>query len=99
MKTSLPFRLAAAIFAAALVLPVGLHSATAQDGCWDNAAIQSALSSGQIQPVAAVLAREGIPGSTEVLSVKVCEQGGSPVYIIAVLEASGQARNLTISAR
>lgn len=81
-----------------LVLPFGVAAGSAQDGCWDNAAIQSALAEGRIQPVAAVLAREGIDPSTEVLSVRVCEEGGVPIYVLAVLESSGQARNLMLGA-
>ncbi|WP_127145666.1 hypothetical protein [Pelagibacterium montanilacus] len=90
---------AALVLAAALMFPLGPGIASAQQGCWDNSAIQSAVASGEIQPVASVLSREGIPGSTEVLSVKVCDQGGSIVYVVAVLEADGQARNLTLNAR
>lgn len=87
------------MLAATLVLPFGAAPALAQGACWDNAAIQSAVAGGQIRSVADVLAREGIPGSTQVLNVKVCEQGGGPVYVLAVLEASGEARNLTLNAR
>lgn len=84
---------------ASLAVPLGAGSASAQDGCWDNAAIQSALAAGQIRPVADVLAREGIPPTTQVLNVKVCNQGGGPVYVLAVLEPSGEARNLTVRAQ
>lgn len=96
---SLTRHFAALILALPLVLPFGAAPSLAQENCWDNSTIQSALASGQIQPVSAVLAREGVPRSTEVLSVKVCEQGGTPVYVLAVLEASGQARNLTLNAQ
>lgn len=99
MKKVLLSTMASIAFAATLALPFGAGPAFAQDGCWDNAAIQSAVASGQIRPVADVLAREGIPGSTQILNVRVCDQGGAPVYVLAVLEASGEARNLTVSAR
>lgn len=92
-------RLLSLVLAIGLSLPLGVGPAVAQEACWDNSAIQAALAEGRIQPVAAVLAREGIAPSTEVLSVKVCEQGGVPVYVLAVLEAAGQARNLTVSAQ
>lgn len=99
MKNALLSRITSLVLAVTLVAPASLGPALAQDGCWDNAAIQAALASGQIQPVAAVLAREGIPATTQVLTVKVCDQGGALVYQLAVLEASGQARNLTLGAK
>lgn len=99
MKKPALSRIISLALAIPLLLPLGAAPVTAQENCWDNSAIQSALSSGQIQPVASVLAREGVPESTQVLTVKVCDQGGAPVYVIAVLEASGQARNLTLSAQ
>ncbi|WP_417580467.1 hypothetical protein [Pelagibacterium sp.] len=92
-------RLTSLALALSLSLPLGVVPAVAQEACWDNSTIQSALAEGRIQPVAAVLSREGIDPSTEVLSVKVCEQSGALVYVLAVLEASGQARNLTLSAQ
>lgn len=99
MKKSFASLTASLVMALALVLPAGIAPAAAQEQCWDNSAIQAALGEGRIRPVAAILSREGIDPSTEVLSVRVCEQGGSPVYVLAVLEASGQARNLTVSAQ
>lgn len=99
MKNALLSRITSAALVVALVAPLGAGPAVAQDGCWDNSAIQSALANGQIRPVAEVLGREGIPSSTQVLNVKVCDQGGSLVYVLAVLEASGEARNLTLSAQ
>lgn len=98
MKNTFLSRIIPVLVSAALVVPVGSGAAVAQGACWDNGQIQSALSSGQIRSVAEVLAREGIPPSTQVLNVRVCEQGG-PVYILSVLEASGEARNLTVSAQ
>lgn len=99
MKKALVSRIASLVLGLSLSLPLGIAPAMAQDGCWDNAGIQAALAEGRIQPVAAVLAREGIDPSTEVLNVRVCEQGGGLVYVLAVLEASGEARNLTLDAR
>lgn len=99
MKNVLLSRIIPAVVSAALVLPVGFGPAAAQGTCWDNGQIQSALAGGQIRSVAEVLAREGIPPSTQVLNVRVCEQSGGPVYILSVLEASGEARNLTVGAQ
>lgn len=98
MKNTLSHILTIALLIAA-PLSVSVTPAAAQSGCWDPPAIQAALAEGHIQPVGQVLAREGIPASTEVLSVKVCEQGGAPVYVLAVLGASGEAKNLTLNAQ
>ncbi|RDE10460.1 hypothetical protein [Pelagibacterium lacus] len=99
MKTSLLSRLTSLALALCLFLPLGVAPGMAQGQCWDNAAIQAALDQGQIRPVAAVLAREGVNPATEVLSVRVCDQGSGPVYVLAVLGPGGEARNLTLSAR
>ncbi|SDG36596.1 hypothetical protein [Pelagibacterium luteolum] len=99
MKKSFASRISMLILALGLFASAGAAPAVAQGGCWDNATIQAALSEGRIQPVAAVLSREGIDPSTEVLSVRVCDQGGALVYVLAVLEASGEARNLTLNAQ
>ena len=99
MKNHFLSRSLSLVLALSLFVPLGVAPVSAQQGCWDNATIQAADSEGRIQPVAAVLSREGIDPSTEVLSVKVCEQGGGPVYVLAVLEASGEARNLTLNAQ
>ncbi|SDZ96786.1 hypothetical protein SAMN05428936_101703 [Pelagibacterium halotolerans] len=99
MKNAFVSRLTSLALALSLSLPLGAMPVAAQEVCWDNSAIQAALAEGRIQPVAAVLSREGIDPSTEVLSVKVCEQGGALVYVLAVLETSGQARNLTLNAQ
>ena len=99
MKNTVLPRLASLVLALSLTVPFGAMPAGAQEMCWDNSAIQAALAEGRIRPVAAVLSREGIDPSTEVLSVKVCEQGAALVYVLAVLEANGQARNLTLNAQ
>ncbi len=99
MKKLLMPRLSHLLLALGLMLPFGVSPGMAQEACWDNSAIQSALAEGRILPVATVLQREGIDPSTEVLSVKVCDEGGTEVYVLAVLEASGQARNLTLNAK
>ncbi|MEQ8444498.1 MAG: hypothetical protein RIB57_01290 [Pelagibacterium sp.] len=99
MKNAFTSRLTSLALALSLSLPLGALPVAAQEVCWDNSTIQSALAEGRIQPVAAVLSREGIDPSTEVLSVKVCEQSGALVYVLAVLETSGQARNLTLNAQ
>lgn len=99
MKNTILPRLASLVLALSLSVPLGTMPAVAQEACWDNSAIQAALADGSIQPVAAVLSREGIDPTTQVLSVKVCDAGGAPVYVLAVLEASGEARNLTLNAQ
>ncbi|WP_207747573.1 hypothetical protein [Pelagibacterium limicola] len=99
MKKALLSKLVSAVCVATLVLPLGAGSAVAQGACWDNTRIQAAVASGEIRPVADILEREGIPAANVTGAVKVCEQGGGLVYVLPVLEASGEARNLTVSAQ
>ena len=84
-----------------MALSIGMAStapASAQ-ACLDRREIQEAVSSGQIMSLDAVLASAGVGADSEVLNVQVCDQGGALVYIIGVLGPTGQAQNLTLSAR
>lgn len=84
-----------------VILGIGLMLGTlgAQaDDCLDNRAIQDAIASGMIAPVDVVLAENGVGGDEQVLSVKVCDQGGGLVYVVAVLGPDGDARNLVLPA-
>jgi hypothetical protein len=100
MKKTALFRIVSLALALTVLAPATLSQVAAQGGgCMGNAEIQEAISAGRIAPVGQVLAREGIPSSTQVLSVRVCEQGGGLQYVLAVLEASGEARNLTLPAQ
>lgn len=97
MKTSLSKFLAPIGVALAFGL-AGTGMANAQ-ACLDNRQIQEAVASGQIMSLADVLATAGIDGSSEILSVQVCDQGGQLVYIIGLLTPSGEAQNLVLSAQ
>ena len=92
-------RLLFTFLSVALVSAMLLAPAWAQENCLTDAQIQSAVASGNIQPVARVLEREGIPASTQVLSVRVCETGEGLSYVLAVLGEAGEARTLTVSAQ
>jgi hypothetical protein len=85
----------------AMALPLSFAlapPAMAAGHCLSNKEIQAALSSGQISPVAAALAQAGVGRDAKVLSVRVCEEGGRMVYVVAVLGTDGDARNLTLPA-
>lgn len=66
--------------------------------CLGNRAIQDAIAAGEIAPVDEVLAANGVGGDEQVLSVKVCDEGGGLFYVISVLGPDGDARNLTLPA-
>jgi hypothetical protein len=97
MKTSISKLLAPIAVALALGL-AGTGVANAQ-ACLDNRQIQEAVASGQIMSLADVLASAGIDGSSEILNVQVCDQGGQLVYVIGLLTPSGEAQNLVLSAQ
>ena len=85
----------------AVALALGLAGtgmANAQ-ACLDNRQIQDAVASGQIMSLADVLASAGIDGSSEILNVQVCDQGGQLVYVIGLLTPSGEAQNLVLNAQ
>ncbi|MEX0627174.1 MAG: hypothetical protein WEB63_08280 [Cucumibacter sp.] len=90
VRLHLPLRLPAAI---------GLILNFAQAGlCFSNPQIQASVVSGQILPLAALLAQAGIGPGAQVLSAKVCETGQGPVYFVSVLDAYGEARNIALNA-
>lgn len=88
-----------AILAAALAIALAAATPSAAQSCLGKREIQDAIASGQILSLAEILARAGVGGSQEVLSVQVCERGGQWVYIVAVLDNSGGAQNLILDAR
>ncbi len=67
--------------------------------CLDRYQIQEAVASGQIRSLDAVLAAAGVDGSTTVLNVEVCDEGGRLVYIVGVLNPDGSAQNLVLDAQ
>lgn len=97
MKTLLSKLLAPIVVALAIGL-AGTGMAAAQ-ACLDNRQIQDMVSSGQIMSLATVLASAGVDGSTEILNVQVCDEGGRLVYIIGILTPSGEAQNLVLGAQ
>jgi len=89
MKSTVFSRLASLVLALGLLFPLGAMPVGAQEACWDNSAIQAALAEGRIQPVAAVLSREGIDPSTERAGFKSSEQAGSPAYVGGTFPGAG----------
>lgn len=97
IKAPIPSALVALALAIALALP-GTGPSQAQ-ACLDKRDIQEAVASGQIMSLDAVLSMAGVDPSAEILNVQVCDKGGGLVYVIGVLSADGQARNLVLNAR
>ena len=92
--------LLAGFAAASLMLPLAaIGPATAQDeSCLSKRDIQSVVASGQILALPDALAYAGIDSSQEVLSVNVCDYGGELYYVLAVIDAYGEAQNVTLNA-
>lgn len=86
--------------AVALSLTVAATSPSMAQGgsCLGKRDIQNAVSSGDILPLASILSYAGVEQSQEVLSVKVCDRGGQPYYVVAVVDAYGEVQNLTLNA-
>jgi hypothetical protein len=102
MNTTHPKPTASIALATALALALTSASvlpAAAQGACLDNRQIQEAVASGEILSLDQVLASAGVDGSQSILNVQVCDQGGQLVYVVGVLSDSGEAENLTLSAR
>jgi len=81
-----------------LLLAGAIAPASAQGQCLGNRDIQKGVASGDFAPLSSALASAGVSGSEEVLSVKVCQQNGSWVYVVSVLDRDGYARNLVLPA-
>lgn len=88
-----------ASFAVALTVGLAAAAPVQAQACLDKRQIQEAVSSGQIMSLDAVLASAGVGGNAEILSVQVCDEGGRLVYIIGVLNPSGEAQNLVLNAQ
>ncbi len=101
MKTKFPKPSASIALALALSLALSLTgTGTAQaQACLDKRAIQEAVATGQIMSLDAVLASAGISPNVQILSVEVCDQGGTLVYVIGMLAPDGQAETRTLSAQ
>jgi hypothetical protein len=72
--------------------------AEAQDACMSNRELQTAIESGEVAPVAAVLEQAGVGRDTQVLSVEVCQDNGGWAYFVGVLDAYGEAQTLVLPA-
>jgi len=90
--------LGAALLTALLLLFGAVAPAEAQNQCLGNRDIQNGVASGDFAPLSQALASAGVSGSEEVLSVKLCQQNGSWVYVVSVLDRNGYARNLVLPA-
>ena len=92
LKSLTPFVLAVAFALAG----IGLAAAQA---CIDNSAeIQALISSGTIISQYDAVAAAGY-SADQILNFRLCQDGGSYVWIVGVLSADGTAQNLTISAQ
>lgn len=97
MKTAIS-SIGAAIGLALCLLAGAVAPASSQSQCLGNREIQNGIARGQFATLSQALQNGGVSGSEEVLSVKVCKQGNSWVYVVSVLDRNGYARNLVLPA-
>jgi hypothetical protein len=67
-----------------------------EGACLDNREIQQGINSGKILPLSEVLANEGI--SQRPLSVRVCEVGGRPHYVVNLIDSYGDSERVVLNA-
>src|SRR5690606_38439527 len=85
--------------AVALAMGLAGSGAAQAQSCIDSSAeIQALISSGTIISQYDAVASAGY-SADQILNFRLCEDGGSYVWIVGVLSADGTAQNLTISAQ
>jgi hypothetical protein len=91
----------AVLLVGALVLAVaaGPLPARAADGCLANRAAQALIAQHKIKTWPTIKALAGISDEyKEVSAVKVCEQDGTPYYVVNVAGPSGVSKQLVLNA-
>ncbi len=86
---NLMFRL---VMAMALAVTVFTWSAPAQAACLSSSQTRQAVANGQARPLGSL----SVNG--QILSAKLCEQGGGLVYVLSVLN-NGNVSQVTLDAR
>jgi hypothetical protein len=73
--------------------------ARAAGGCLANAAVQALIAEHKIKTWPAITALAGISDQyKEVSAVKVCQEDGTPYYVVNVAGPSGESKQLILSA-
>ena len=81
----------------AIIAFASAGGALAQEQCLSDTELTAAITAGEIQTYAQVMAREGITDA-KVLSVQACRGDGGWVYQLGVINAAGEARTLVLQA-
>jgi hypothetical protein len=85
--------------AVALAAVAGPPSARAADGCLANRAAQALVAQHKIKTWPTIKALAGVSDQyKEVSAVKVCEQDGTPYYVVNVAGPSGESKQLVLNA-
>jgi hypothetical protein len=89
----------AALIAATAPAFAAVDPAFAQEReCLSDRQIYAGVEEGEIAPLDDVLRANGIDRSTEILSVRVCGDGGGYSYYVGVLNSYGEAQTLVLPA-
>ncbi|MEM6382496.1 MAG: hypothetical protein AAF739_07480 [Pseudomonadota bacterium] len=84
---------------AATIVAVGLSASTVgAQGCLSGAETRAAIESGQVIPLASVRQAANSRGYNEVASASLCGSGGSMVWQVVGVNASGGSARLVINA-
>ena len=88
--------LVAAMFYASAGLPAAADSSSA---CMDNRSVQALIASHSIKTWPAIKALAGISDKyKEVSAVRVCQEDGTPYYVVNVAGPSGESKQLVLNA-
>jgi hypothetical protein len=88
------------LVAATAYASVGLPAAADSGGaCMDNRSVQALIANHQIKTWPAIKALAGISDKyKEVSAVRVCQEDGTPYYVVNVAGPSGESKQLVLNA-
>jgi hypothetical protein len=98
MKQVLTLVLAALVAATAPAFAAVAPAFAQERECLSDRQIYAGVEQGQLASLEEVLSENGIDRTSEILSVQVCEDGGSYAYYVAVLNSYGEAQTLVLPA-
>ena len=81
---------------AGFALPGAAHAQDHGD-CLNKRDIQQAIESGEIAPLADIMAEAGV--NERPLSVQVCDVDGSPHYVVNMMDSYGDSQRIVLNAQ
>ncbi len=98
MKQVLSLVLAALMTATAPAFAAVGPALAQERECLSDRQIYSGVEQGQLASLDEVLRANGVDRSSEILSVRVCDDGGGYAYYVGVLNSYGEAQTLVLPA-